>query len=192
MTENSDQERPVLTGKVLERVLSDLLKLIGFRPGAPIYRADARFTIGGLQRALFPVVSDDEAILAFVTVAGEEIRVRVTVIRDFVYTSDEDFAGDLFPRERYESARQWIIEGLLIVPDRDPLAKGSYTLAVAEHYDYPGGQSYKDPTLVPGEPPDAYLKVIAVISCNREGRVESAVVQRVPSPSDEVLRIPPP
>jgi hypothetical protein len=195
---DSEEQRQGLTGKRLVRVLSDCLKWIGFRYGAPIYRAEANFTFADVQRALFPESPGyDQAKLSFTTKVGrEEIRFHVTKIRGYAFTGDSDFLGDLFPAPHSVGEDDcFVVEGLLLVPDSDKaMPPDSYTFAVAEAYDNPGDlRGSADRTRVPSEPEDAYLKVIAVIACDREqGRVVSAVVQKLPSPADQILQIPPP
>jgi len=182
-----------LTGVALERAISEELKWLGFRYGAPIYRAVPRFTFDDLTQALF---NREKVELSFwAKLAEEEIRVHVTRIQTYDMVHNEDLVGNLFPRPMFHFGDRdiWVLDGLLLVPN--PCEPGTEMIATAAAY----GSDLEDPAFihndssrVPVRPEDHLLKVLAVVGFDDQGENSNALVQRVPSPADQLLAVPPP
>jgi hypothetical protein len=179
-----------LTGVALERAISEELKWLGFRSGAPIYRAEPQFTFDDLKQALF---NREKAKLSFwAKLPAEEIRVHVAGIQCFEEICSSDVCGDMFPYPTYRLHADdlWIIDGVLLV--QDPGNPGSYIPAMSSAYAHDDPAfSHNDSSRVPVEPADAYLKVLAVVGFDDQRKSGNAIVQRVPSPAGQLIAVPP-
>lgn len=181
--------RAYLTGKPLDRYYSDQLKWLGFRYGAPIYRASGDFTIDQALASLRAGTGDKAKEMRFTTkIEQETIRLHVTAVRSYALIGGEGFLGDLFGDNRGSADDCFILEGLLWVSVPD--GSGS-DFATADTYDtYERESSMRRATQADED--NRYLKGLAVIRCDhRTGQVINAVIQRVPSPADQMLFIPP-
>jgi hypothetical protein len=179
----------VLEGRRLVRVLSDCLKWLGFRHGAPIYRAKANFTFSDLKEAQFAGGDYDKAKVTLTTEPEHAvIGMYVNGTCKYEFFGDEEFLADLFGGLSHPDSLDadfcYVVEGLLLeLPDPD-----GRVFATSGAYD--SGESTYDPTRVPPTDEDMYLKVLAVVAFDKTGEAISAVVQRIPSPADQILYIP--
>jgi len=185
---SDEQPQPGHPDKPFVRLCSDLLKSIGFRWGAPLYRATASFTIDEVLRGLRAGHGPTAELLFTTTVEQEKIRLSTTAIRAYALTHDADFLGNLFGDMRPSEENCFVIEGLSVVLVPESPVGPTNDFATAAAYDHddlrdlpPGG----------GVEEQGYLKVMAVVACDRDGHVVGAVVQQLPSPADQILYVPP-
>jgi hypothetical protein len=165
------------------RATSNALKAVGFRYGAPLYRAEADFTIDQAFQGLRRGLRHHSSVKLNFETRGERasIQMHLTAIRACDLTCSRQFVQSLFPEYPW---LDWcfMLEGLLVTPvDGDDFA-------TSEAYDPGESPSLDEAGLLDDE--DFYLKVLAVVACDHEGRVLDAIVQKVPSPADELLYIP--
>lgn len=174
-------------GKGYVRATSNALKAVGFRHGAPLYRAEADFTIDqafeGLRwgsrrhhRGMLDFETTDEHV--------HSIRMYVTSIRACDLTCSRPFMEILFPDLALPPC--FVLEGLL-VRSIDTGGGPDFEFATSGAYDPAESPSMDKAGLLDEE--DFYLKVLAVVACDSEGNILDAIVQKVPSPADEPLYI---
>lgn len=183
------------------RYVSTYLKGLGFRPGAPILRATQGFTLTQLVDALLSWHNRRVVELTLSAAKGDEVIFTLESVSpyDGAFPSD-DYDSLLFPRELHESPRglrerHWfILDGGLQYRryspstgelDADDL---DYQLAATHWKDEPLTDAVG--TAIPFRQ-NIYLSVRVVVAFDSEGEFISAVYQRVPSPADDVLTVPP-
>ncbi len=179
-----------VTNLPLVRLESDFLKFMGLRYGAPIHRAGGDFSRDDLMRAMFGARSAGgyrTAELTFTAASGERIGLHVTTVHGYLFQYDEDFLGNLFPRPLEVHADNcFVIEGLLL----EAGSRGEEFAAAAAYG--PGSVDLSsDDVRFLQEHDELYLKVRAVVAFDGAGGLISAIVQKLPSPADQILSIPP-
>jgi hypothetical protein len=176
-----------VTDKSLMRWYSDQLKYIGFRYGSPIYRATGNFKIEDVFHTVRAGIGEAAETVTLTTrLEDEDIHLHVTSIRAYALTGDEEFLNDLFGLHRGQAQNCFVLEGLLREPS-ESIDPGPFLTSDSYGPDERGYQ----PDRVPREDEDLYLKGLAVIMCDEDGWVIDSVIQRLPSPADQVLAIPP-
>ena len=178
----SDQS---MSDKQYARFVSASLKAFGFRHGAPLHRATADFTIDQVFQGLRPGRDEDSPNLTFHLRTGDAaITMRAMKVRNLRLDGLTALLIEMFGERWLVGGDEncLVIEGSLYDADReDFVAADAYDRGEPDHYPWP--------LALPD--PDFHIAVVAVVSFSRDGRVLDAIVQRVPSPADEILTIPP-
>lgn len=156
------------------RLFSEKLWWLGFRYGTPIHWATADCTLEDLTRALFGG-SDP----VFTTVPEQfEIRMQVTGVRETLLCHDPSLAQELFPG----SDEYWMVDGLLLTEHE--LLRGEHRLAIASTYEQ------GEPVKCRHAEEDKYPKVVAAVAFDVNGQFLDALVQKLPSPAEQLIEIP--
>jgi len=181
---------------ILERERrSDLfvLKSLGFRPGAKIHRAHATFTLEDMGASLFYVDGGSSPKLMFITtVTREPIRMDLETAYKWDSVSGEETFENLFPdRHRFDFERAWVLRGILMTPEDDESHEAEPFLQPENpHYTFSYG--YEGVHFGTETEPESFLHVVAIVAYDREAKKLEAIIQRVPSPNDDLLVVPPP
>jgi hypothetical protein len=192
-------ERPSLGGAAAQgdsldlegqRHFSDQLKFFGFRYGAPIHRGTPRFSRSQMLAALGArdehLEKPENKITFDVDGDGSPITVIIDGVRSVEASHSEELIGDLFDDHR----QAFVVDGLFSHPDPDD-ADDTGIVQVAAYGPEHGGSRPYDDDRIPHYDLDRFQRVAAIVTFESDGRPVGALVQLVPSPADEILRLPP-